>query len=93
MMDVMVKTDIMTEGMNCLTEHLGTLKAEMFVAAIIRESFDYTEWQRAYFDAKSPAEISREAKQYEKDHPFQGNAVRLSHRLRPEDPDPAADQF
>ena len=52
---------------------------------------DYTEWQRAYFDAKSPAEITREAAQYEKDHPFQASAVRLSHRLRPEDPDPVAD--
>ena len=82
------ETDIMTEGMNCLTEHLGTLKTEMFVAAIIRENFDYTEWQRAFFDAKSPAEISREAVQYEKDHPFQGNAVRLSRRFRPEEPDP-----
>ena len=90
---MMVKTDIMTEGMNCLTEHLGTLKAEMFVAAIIRENFDYTEWQRAYFDAKSPAEISREAEQHAKNHPFQGNAVRLSHRLRPEDPDPIANHF
>ena len=84
----MAEIGIMTEGMNCLTEHLGTLKAEMFVAAIIRENFDYTEWQRAYFDAKSPAEISRKAAQHEKDHPFQGNAVRLSRRLRPEDPDP-----
>ena len=84
----MAEIGIMTEGMNCLTEHLGTLEAEMFVAAIIRENFDYTEWQRAYFDAKSPAEISRKAAQHEKDHPFQGNAVRLSRRLRPEDPDP-----
>ncbi|MBQ7515038.1 MAG: hypothetical protein IJS96_02040, partial [Schwartzia sp.] len=73
---MMAEIGIMTEGMNCLTEHLGTLKAEMFVAAIIRENFDYTEWQRAYFDAKSPAEISRKAAQHEKDHPFQGNAVR-----------------
>ena len=58
-----------------------------------KEILDYTEWQRAYFDAKSPAEISREAEQYEKDHPFQGNSVRLTRRLRPEDPDPIADIF
>ncbi len=68
---MMAEIGIMTEGMNCLTEHLGTLKAEMFVAAIIRENFDYNEWQRAYFDAKSPAEISREAAQHEKDHLIQ----------------------
>lgn len=85
---MMTNIDIVSEGMNCLTEHLGTIKAEMFVAAIIRENFDYTEWQRVYFDAKSPAEISREASLYEKEHPFQGNATRLTHRLRPDDPDP-----
>lgn len=87
---MLANTDIMSEGMNCLTEHLGVVKAEMFIAAIIRENFDYTEWQRTYFDAKSPAEISHEASQYEKDHPFKGNAVRLSHRLNPDDSDPVA---
>ena len=79
--------EIVREGMNCLTEHLGTLKTEMFIAAIIRENFDYTEWQRTYFDAKSPEEISREAIAHENEHPFSGNAIRLSHRLRPDDPD------
>ena len=82
--------NIMTEGMACLTEHLGTLKAEMFVAAIIQEKFDYTEWQRTYFDAKTPEEISQEAVAYEKDHSFAGTAVRLSHRLYPADADEAA---
>ena len=87
----MVETaNIMTEGMACLTEHLGEVKAEMFVAAIIRENFDYTEWQRTYFDAKTPEEISREATAYENEHPFTGNAVRLSHRLYPDDTDEAA---
>ena len=54
------------------------------------KAVDYTEWQRTYFDAKSPAEISHEASQYEKYHPFKGNAVRLSHRLNPDDSDPVA---
>ena len=87
----MIETaNIMTEGMACLIEHLGTLKAEMFVAAIIRDKFDYTEWQRTYFDAKTPEEISREAIACENEHPFAGNAVRLSHRLYPADADEAA---
>ncbi len=90
---MVTNTDIMTEGMNCLTEHLGTLKAEMFVAAIIRENFDYTEWQRTYFDKKSQEEISYEASRYETEHPFKGNAVRLTNRLHPEDPDPVADRL
>ena len=42
-----------------------------------QEAFDYTKWQREYFDAKTPEEISREAEEYEKAHPFTGNATRL----------------
>ena len=38
---------------------------------------DYTKWQREYFDAKTPEEISKEAFQFEKAHPYIGNAQRL----------------
>ena len=69
--------DIMSEGMACLTEHMGVLKMQMFIAAVIRDNFDYTKWQRTYFDAKTPEEISREASVYEKAHPFTGKAVRI----------------
>ena len=70
-------TEIMNKGMRCLTEQLGVIGAEQFIAAIMREQFDYTKWQREYFDAKSPQEISREAVEFEKTHPYQGNAQRL----------------
>lgn len=45
--------------------------------SIIREKFDYTKWQRNYFDAKTPEEISKEVVGFEKAHPFTGNAIRL----------------
>ncbi len=48
-----------------------------FISIIIREKFDYTKWQRDYFDAKTPAAISAEASQFEMSHPFTGDAVRL----------------
>lgn len=69
--------EIMNKGMRCLTEHLGVVEAEHFISVIIREKFDYTKWQREYFDAKTPEEISEEASQYEKVHPYIGNAQRL----------------
>jgi hypothetical protein len=69
--------EIMNRGMKCLTEQMGIIEAERFISIIIREKFDYTKWQREYFDAKTPEEISREASQYEQSHPFPGNAVRL----------------
>lgn len=76
---VMTKSmaEIMDKGMKCLTEQMGIIEAEQFISILIREKFDYTKWQRQYFDAKTPEEISREASQYEKSHPFAGGAVRL----------------
>ena len=69
--------EIMSRGMKCLMEHLGVVEAERFVAAVIREKFDYTRWQREYFDGMSPEEISLEAEKFERDEPYTGNAVRL----------------
>ena len=70
-------SEIMNRGMKCLVEQMGIIEAEQFISVIIREKFDYTKWQRDYFDAKTPTEISEEASQYEKSHPFTGEAIRL----------------
>ena len=70
-------SEIMNRGMQCLTEKMGIVEAEQFISAIIREKFDYTKWQREYFDAKTPKEISDEASDFEGEQPFMGNAVRL----------------
>lgn len=70
-------TAIMNKGMKCLTEQMGIIEAEQFISIIIREKFDYTKWQRGYFDRKTPEEISREASDFERAHPFSGNAIRL----------------
>ena len=69
--------EIMNKGMRCLMEQLGVVQAEQFVSTIIRERFDYTRWQREYFDEKTPEEISKEAEAYEKAHPYTGNATRI----------------
>ena len=70
-------TEIMNKGMKCLTEQMGIIEAEQFIYIIIREKFDYTKWQRDYFDAKTPEAISEEASRFEISHPFTGDAVRL----------------
>ena len=70
-------TEIMNKGMRCLMEQLGVIQAEQFVSTIIRERFDYTRWQREYFDEKTPEEISREAESYERENPYLGNAARI----------------
>ena len=69
--------EILNRGMKCLTEKLGTIDAEQFIAAVIRERFDYTKWQREFFDAKTPEEISQEAKTYAEKNPYFGTAAKL----------------
>lgn len=70
-------SEIMSKGMKCLMEQMGIIEAERFISVIIREKFDYTKWQRDYFDAKSPTEIREEASRFEKEHPFIDDVIRL----------------
>ena len=69
--------DIMNRGMQCLTDSLGVIEAEQFISIIIREKFDYTKWQRQYFDAMAPGEFHENALKYAESHPYTGNAERL----------------
>jgi len=43
-----MKTDdaLRQEGLRILSDHLGLVEAERFIALVNREPFDYTEWQR-----------------------------------------------
>jgi hypothetical protein len=69
--------DIMNRGMECLTEALGVVEAEQFISIVMREKFDYTSWQRQYFDAMKPGEFHERALEYARNHPYTGNAKRL----------------
>ncbi|MCL1994056.1 MAG: hypothetical protein FWG66_14010 [Spirochaetes bacterium] len=56
------------EGMKILVDKLGRVEAERFISLIIREPFDYTEWQRGLFNDLSVKELSNMAmKEYNKD--------------------------
>jgi hypothetical protein len=46
------------EGMKVLINSLGRVEAERFISLIIREPFDYTEWQRDLFNDMSVKELS-----------------------------------
>ena len=46
------------EGMKILVNKLGKVEAERFISLIIREPFDYTEWQRDLFNKMSVKELS-----------------------------------
>jgi hypothetical protein len=49
------------EGMKILISKLGHVEAERFISLIIREPFDYTEWQKGLFDKMSVKELSNTA--------------------------------
>ena len=42
--------ELLSRGMNCLVKNMGVVDAEYFIAAVQRERFDYTKWQREHFD-------------------------------------------
>jgi hypothetical protein len=46
------------EGMKVLINNLGRVEAERFISLIIREPFDYTEWQKELFNDMSVKELS-----------------------------------
>ena len=69
--------DILNRGMECLTETMGVVDAEYFISIIIREKFDYTKWQRQYFDKMQLGEFHEKAVEYAQSHPYTGKAERL----------------
>ena len=62
--------EIMNRGSHCLLEKLGVVETERFIAVINRERFDYTKWQREYFDNMSSDEFNNAAVAYSKENPF-----------------------
>lgn len=62
--------EIMNKGIDCLLEKLGAVETEQFISLIIREKFDYTEWQREKFEGVSSEKFNDAAVAYARQHPF-----------------------
>ena len=41
---------VMKKGMDCLYENLGVIEIEMFISAIMKAAYDYTQWRQEYFE-------------------------------------------
>ena len=61
-----MKTDTLLrqEGMRILSDNLGIVDAERFIALIIREPFNYTEWQRNLYNDLSIEELCEKANDF-----------------------------
>jgi hypothetical protein len=60
--DTLIKSD----GMKVLAENLGIVEAERFITLILREPFDYTEWQRNLYGTISVNELYENIANYER---------------------------
>ena len=54
-------TEVRIHGLRALVDALGPVEAERFIALILREPFDYTNWQRNLWVDKSIEELSKAA--------------------------------
>lgn len=67
--------NVIENGMNCLIEKMGLVDTERFISTIKRDDFDYTKWQREYFDRIKPGQFHDAALEYGKNHPHSGNGT------------------
>ena len=58
--------ELLSRGMECLIQSMGVVEAEYFIAAVQREKFDYTKWQREHFGNVDLRTFVDNAKSYAK---------------------------
>lgn len=54
-------TEIKLKGVEALIVALGEVQAERFISLILREPFDYTQWQQKLWSTQSVEQISQMA--------------------------------
>jgi hypothetical protein len=58
-------TVLKRDGMRVLAENLGIVEAERFITLMLRERFNYTEWQRTLYADMPVEELYKNIKKYE----------------------------
>jgi len=53
--------EIKKKGLRVLIENLGDVNPEKFISLIIKEPFDYTEWQSTLWNKQSVEQVSENA--------------------------------
>ena len=69
--------DTLSRGMEILSQRMGIVDAERFIFLVKTEGFDYTKWQREYFDGKTKEEMDAEMDAYFAAHPYNGYASKI----------------
>jgi len=63
---MLTDTEIKKKGLKVLIDALGNVNAEKFISLIIKEPFDYTEWQSTLWSEQTVNQISERAMHYRK---------------------------
>ena len=63
--------------MKILSDNMGIVEAERFIFLVKTEGFDYTSWQRAFFDNKSKDEMDTEMDNYFAENPYSGETEKI----------------
>lgn len=61
---MLTDTEIKEKGFKILVEKLGDVDAEKFIRLIIKEPFDYTQWQSTLWKDETVEQVSEKAMQY-----------------------------
>lgn len=70
--------EVYNSGIKCLIENLGLINTEEFISIIKRENFDYTKWQKEYFDNWEDGKFANKATAYSKQNEYKGNGKILT---------------
>jgi len=63
-MTMLTDSEIKKKGLKILIENLGDLEAEKFISLIIKEPFDYTQWQSTLWNDQTVKKVSEKAMNY-----------------------------
>ena len=63
---VITDNEIKLQGVDALISSLGEVQAERFITLMLREPFNYTEWQAKLWPDKSIEELSNMAMSFQK---------------------------
>ena len=61
---MLTDTEIKRKGFRILVEKLGDVDAEKFISLIIKEPFDYTQWQSTLWSDQTVDQVSDKAMNY-----------------------------
>jgi len=64
---MMVDTVLKRKGLDILSENLGLVDTERFISLILREPFDYTEWQQNMYKDVPLEKFYNNVKKYRED--------------------------